>query len=384
MGSGRAHGVFACLRQALGLAIAALLVSCGPKQEESVSVGFIGPLTGNAVDLGLAPSKAIALAIREYNETRGEGDPLVTFAFEDDGWDGANAVPLYEKLRREHDIDILMMSHTDGTMALQDRVREDGVLLVNSLNNDQLLSTMNENTFVIGKKTEEAAQIVAARVLELGKRKVKGFHVTNSFMTISATAFSEHLRQHEVEVEIVPVDISKVDFKEELQRFQAEGCDAIAFFGYKNFGFAMKQARELGLEAPFFASTTTLGDGYFENSEGALVGTEFSFFTANDGNYVLARRFLDRYRLEYGEKPLSVWPPMQAYDAANILLNVLRNGKRESGEPMVEWLKRSLHEVNYYQGVCGNVAIMKDGTSRGIYFSLYEVKGPGQVEKVKR
>lgn len=367
----------------LGLCLC-LLAGCGPKEADTVSVGFIGPLSGNAVDLGLAPSKAIALAIREYNESRGPRDPLVTFAFEDDGWDGANAVPLYDKLRKEHDIDVLFISHSDGTTALQDKVLADGVLLVNSLNNDELLSAMNENTFVIGKKTEEAAQLVAARVEELGKKKVGGFYVTNSFMTISATAFSEHLQRRGVEVELLPVAISKVDFEAELKAFQADGCDALAFFGYKNLGFAMKQARELGMEAPFFASTTTLGDGYYENSEGTLEGTEFSFFTANDGNYILGHQFLDRYQAAYGQEPFSVWPPMQAYDAANMLLSVIRAGGRESDEPLVDWLKRGLHGINYYQGVCGNLAIKADGSSRGIYFSLYVVRGPGIVEKVKR
>ncbi|MDQ8187897.1 ABC transporter substrate-binding protein [Pelagicoccus sp. SDUM812002] len=326
-----------------------LLSSCSPEPREEINIGFIGPLSGNAVDLGLAPSKAIALAIQEYNETRADDDPIVTFAFEDDGWDGANAVTLYDKLRREHGIDILLISHTDGTIALQEKVKADGVLLVNSLNNDQLLSTMNENTFVIGKKTEETAQVVASRVVELGKKRVRGFYVTNSFMTISSDAFSELLQRRGVEVEILPVDISKVDFMESLEEFKEDGCDALAFFGYKNLGYAMKQARELGMEVPFFASTTTLGEGYYENSEGALKGTEFSFFTPNDGNYILARQFLDRYRLNYGEEPFSVWPPMQAYDATSMILSILQNGEQRKGETLVSWLKRSLHEINYFQ-----------------------------------
>lgn len=364
--------------------LASLLVACAPRAPEDINIGFIGPLSGNAVDLGLAPSKAIALAVKEYNANREPGEPKVNFYYEDDGWSGDNAIPLYDKLREEHQIDLLLMSHTDGTVALQDKVLADGVILINSLNNDELLASMNRNTFVVGKKTEEAARVVAARVEELGKKNVGGFYVTNSFMTISAEAFSGHLENHGIAVKLHPVDITKTDFVAALNEFKATGCDALAFFGYKNLGFAMKQARELGMDVSYFASTTTLGDGYYENAAGSMDGTEFSFFTENDGNYIVAREFLERYRLEYGEEPFSVWPPMQAFDAANMVLSIVKKGDRIEGEAFDNWMRRSLLKVNYYQGVCGNIAITGDGSSRGIYFSLYVVRGDGSIEKVRR
>lgn len=361
-----------------------IFAGCGQKASEEINVGFIGPLSGNALDLGVAPSKAIALAIKQYNEQREPDSPKVNFYIEDDEWVGGNALPLYEKLRSEHAIDVLFISHTDGTIALQDKILEDDVILINSINNDDLLAGMNGNTFVVGKKTEEAAEVVAARVIELGKRKVRGFYVTNSFMTISAEAFSARLESVGIDVSLIPVDIERVSYLDDLSKFKEETCDALAFFGYKNLGYAMKQARSSDIDADFFASTTTLGDGYFENSEGAMVGTEFSFFTANDGNYILARQFLDRYDLEYGVEPRSVWPPMQAYDAANMLLSSFISNNRQKGESLASWIKRSMHNINYYQGVCGNLAIKNDGSSRGIYFSLYEVVGEGTVRKVKR
>jgi hypothetical protein len=43
-----------------------------------------------------------------------------------------------------------------------------------------------------------------------------------------------------------------------------------------------------------------------------------------------------------------------------------------------------LHTVSFYQGVCGNIAILEDGASKGIYFTLYTIKSDGVVEKVKR
>lgn len=365
--------------------VSALLTSCGSREPEQVHVGFIGPLSGNAEDLGAGPAKAIELAVVEYNQRRTAGQPEVVLHVRDDQWDGDRVKSIYEELRREFGIRLLLMSNTEGTIALQEEVERDGVILVNSLNNDALLASLNANTFSVGKKTEEAAEMVAGRVVELGKRNVRGFHVTNSFMTIYADAFQAELKLYGFESEILPVDIDKVDYRAELERFREEGCEALVFFGYKNLGFAMKQARELGMDAVFLGSTTMLGEGFFENSGGAIVGTEFSYFAEGDGNYVLARQFLDRYAKHYGAGPFSIWPAMQAYDAMNIVLSVLgRVGELPSGKPLDRWMARELHQVRYFQGVCGNLAILDDGTSRGIYFSLYEIKGRGVVEKVRR
>ena len=176
-----------------------LLTACQPKAPRDINIGFIGPLTGNAIDFGVGPAQAMTQAVEEYNEQRQPDQPQVNFFIEDDQWTGENAIPLYDNLRKEHGVELLLISHTDGTIALQEKVLADRVILINSLNNDALLSSMNENTFMIGKKTEEAAQTVAARVIELGLKKVAGLYVTNRFMEISAETFREHLAKQWVE-----------------------------------------------------------------------------------------------------------------------------------------------------------------------------------------
>ncbi|MBC2604555.1 ABC transporter substrate-binding protein [Pelagicoccus albus] len=370
------------------LVVASLLVllsGCSPKEPERIHIGFIGPLTGNAEDMGSGAARAITLAVSEYNSRRAPHEPEVQLHVKNDFWDGNNAKPLYDELRQEHDIKVLLMSHTDGTIALQEDIARDGVVLINSLNNDDLLAGLNEYTFTVGKKTEEAAQLVAGRVIELGKRTIRGFHVDNNFMTIFGESFTEEVSHFGVDSRLVSVGIEKEDYREDLMAFKEEGCDALVFFGYKNLGYAMKQARELGFECGFFGSTTMLGKGFFENSEGAQVGTEFSYFTEADGNYVIARRFLDRYQKKFDDLPSAVWPAMQAYDAVNIALSLIKKWAASTQSiPLADYLRTELLELEFYQGVCGNLAMKKDGTSRGIYFSLYEIKGLEEVAKVRR
>lgn len=78
---------------------------------------------------------------------------------------------------------------------------------------------------------------------------------------------------------------------------------------------------------------------------------------------------------------------MQAYDATNLVLSRVRtiNQSKDVDSSFDDWLRESLLKVNYYQGICGNIAIKKEGGSKGIYFSLYKYDSKeNPIVKVKR
>lgn len=363
------------------------LWSCESNKIDEINIGYIGPLSVRATDLGVGPSRAMELAVEQYNENRNEDEPKVNLFIEDDMWDKNNAIPAYDKLRKEHNISILYISNSDGTEALQDKILKDKVVLINPLNNGKALSLLNENTFLIAKSTEDANGLVAIRIIELGHKKVVLFHYPNKFMTRGANEVERLLKGSKVEIKVIPTEKGRVEFTEELKLLNQEKYDAYVFFGYKEFGFAMKQARDLGITAPFFGSTVLLDPEFYENSEGAIVGTEFPYFTPTDGNYILANEFLTDYENKFTERPSSIWPPMQAYDAMNLVLSQVRtvNESKEKHESFDDWLKTALHRVNYYQGVCGNIAIKENGASKGIYFSIYNYKSQeNPFVKIKR
>jgi len=363
-----------------------ILTSCNNPEVKEINIGFIAPLTTRATDLGIAPSQAMKLAVEKYNSKKLKSQPKINLFVEDGKWEKDMALPLYEKLRKEHNIDVVFISNTDGTVAIQDRIMEDGVIAVNPLNSDKLLSSLNKNTFKIAKSTEEANKIVGVRIIELGLKKAIILQYPNDFMTIAANSVSEILNENGVENKILKVAKDQTDFTEILKAAQEEGTQAYVFFGYKDFGFAMKQARDLGIEAPFFGSTVLLDPDFYKYSEGAIIGTECPFFSTLDGNYILASEFLKDFEKRFGEEPVSVWPPMQAYDAMNIVINELKNVNEDKpkDELLGDWLRNRLYNVRYYQGICGNISITEDGSSRGIYFSLYKMESEGKLIKIKR
>ncbi|MRH99681.1 ABC transporter substrate-binding protein [Kriegella sp. EG-1] len=360
--------------------------NCNSTSNEVINIGYIGPLSIRATDLGIPPAKAMKLALSQYNKTKLDHQPQINLFIEDDEWTMEKAIPAYRKLKNEHDIKVLFISNTDGTMAVQNEILKDGVIVVNPLNSDDLLSTTNDNTFRIAKKTEEANGIIAIRIIELGLKKVLFLQYPNDFMTRATNAAVELLKDANVEYKVVTVNIGDIDFKEEMVEYKKEGYDAFVFFGYKELGYAMKQARDAGITAQFFGSTVLLDPEFYDNSEGAIVGTECCYFTPLDGNFVLANKFIEQYENMFNEKPTSVWPAMQAYDAMNLVLNQIQDLKdiKNTSLTFTDWLRDKMKKVRYYQGVCGNLLISENGSSKGIYFSLYQYESKGNLVQVRR
>lgn len=371
--------------QAATIFIILLISSCTKPAVQEINLGYIGPLTVRATDLGIGPSHAMTLAVDQYNSTREEWEPKVNIFIEDDQWEKSKAQPAYDKMRLEHKIDVLFISNTGGTVALQGSIMRDKVICINSLNSDELLSSMNENTFTVAKSTEDANGLVGLRIIEKGLKKVVILHYPNDFMSRAAKAVKKILDEREVENIVLPVEIDNIDFTEILQKCKDENYDAYVFFGYKAFGFASKQARELGIDAQLYGSTTLLDPAYYDNSEGAIIGSEFPFFLPQDGNDALATEFLDAFEIKFGEKPTSVWPTLQAYDAMNIVLEQLKdiNNEKDPETSVGDWLKEKLPYVTYFQGVCGNLSIDPDRRTRGIYFSLYSYTSKGIPTRIE-
>ncbi|MFT6718035.1 MAG: branched-chain amino acid transport system substrate-binding protein [Sphingobacteriales bacterium] len=367
--------------------IGIMMVACTKQPVEEIHIGYIGPLTTRATDLGMDPSRAMEMAVQQYNENREDEQPEVILHVEDDQWDAKKTLEAYHNMRFQHNIKVVFVSNSDGTVALQETIKKDQVILINPLNNDEHLSALNKNTFKIGKTTEEAHLVVGIRIIEMGLKHVAVLHYPNNFMTLSSMVVKNLLDAHGVKNDVIEIKKEQTDFKELMAICKKNEHDGLVFFGYKNLGFAMKQARDIGLNVPFFGSTVLSDPAYFKNSQGAIVNTECTYFSEKDGNPILAKQFLTDFVATYGKKPVSVWPAMQAFDSMNILLQQIHKINEESNfkkQAFDVWLRNHLFKVRGFRGVCGNISILEDGSSRGIYFSLYTYTSEGTFTKVEQ
>lgn len=349
-------------------------------QKATVTIGWVGPLTGPAALLGVDNLKAVQMALKEYEDTKGRGKPEIKLVVDDDQYIAKNSLESYRKLVSKEKIDILILSTYSGMFLVADRTLEDDVIVVNPIDNDAKLARLNRNVFLIAKQTKDLANVDAQAMINEGRKKAFILYFNgDEFIPTLASIVKDTFEAAGREVVSQEYPAGTTDFRAWLSDAKEKNADAYVFFGYVEIGFAMKQARDLGITTPFYSINTIVNLELQANSEGTIEGTKFGYFTHLDGNVKEAKAFLQRYEEKYDTSPDVEWTALQAYDTANIIIKALREAVKE--DDFVEGMRTQILQTDNFKGVSGDLSIRADGTSRGIYPSLYTLKGGRGVKE---
>lgn len=360
-----------------------LMRNPAPPGKGKVVIGWIGPLTGPASFLGVDNLKAVEIAIEEYALERRGNEPKIELVVKDDQYKAELSLDAYRKLVSEENIDILILCTYTGMFLVADEALKDGVIVVDPIDNDANLARLNKNIFMIAKQTKALARVIANALVD-GSKKVASiiYFDGDDFMPTLAHIVRDIFEKEGGRIAVFQkYPTGTTDFRSWLSEAKKKNIDASVFFGYVEIGFAMKQARELGIKAPFYTANAT--PKLQANSEGAAEGTMFAHFTHLDGNVALAKAFLDKYRARHKRPPAVSWTALQGYDAANLIINALRKAAVEDGD-FVDTLRARIFQIHGSKGVSGDLSIKADGTSRGIEPSLYVLAGGKAVKRRKR
>jgi len=137
------------------------------------------------------------------------------------------------------------------------------------------------------------------------------------------------------------------DFKMVLTAVKSKNPELVFFGGiYPEAGLLVKQAKELGFNAPFMSGDGTIDPKFIEIAGTAAEGTYLTF-SPDPNNIPSAKRFIESYRGKYGEiGPYSIY----AYDAANILLNAIKEAGSTESKAVIE----KLHSMEF-NAALGNI-----------------------------
>lgn len=359
------------------LVVVVMLVT-PPKETGTVKLGYIGPLTGPASILGIEASQAVELAVKQVNDQGGIDGRQVELIVEDDQYDTSAAVTAYNKLVNQDGVETIVMSTYGGVFAVADKAKEDGVLIVDSLDCDDDLASLPENVFCIAKETKDLADVIADYSVERGFKNIGILHATvDNFMPSVAQLFKERVGGN-AEIQIESYTPGTTDFRTSLLKLKDK--DAVVFLGYGEIGLAIKQANDLGLRQPMLSIPSVATDPAIqEASNGKIDGMYFSFYAPIEGNNV-ADAFYKDYESEFGRTPIVYVATDHAYDSAKILLeNVLPNAKSKTKTGRLQEKIQAMNSVENYDGVSGNLTMSQEGRVEGILIRLFRLENLAPV-----
>lgn len=327
------------------------------KKEDTVKIGVAGPMTGDQAKMGADLKNGVELAVSEWNENGGVLGKKIELLVEDDQHDPKFAVTVANKLSNSGVAGVIGHWNSSASIPASEVYKDRGYIpmITPASTNPQLTERGFENVFRICGRDDQQGMIAAEFVIKSLKiQKVAIIHDKTTYGQGIADEFKKALGNKAAIVYYGIVIQGDKDFRAVLTSIKDKGPELIYFGGiYPEAGLLVKQAKELGIKAPFMSGDGTIDKEFIkiagrENSEGT-----FLTFSPDPSKIPSAKAFLDKYHSKYGEHgPYSIY----AYDAANILLTGIKNAGVLDGKK----ISAAIHNINY-NGALGAIRFDQKG-----------------------
>ena len=375
----RAVGLRALGFGALGLIAAAALFPATADAQERIKIGFIGPLSGGNAQQGLGAQNGFLLAIEQANagDFPYEIEPVVL----DDASDPQTGVSAATSLVNDTEV-VGAIGHWNSPVALAtipvfDRYGVPFIVwgAISPKITEQNLPMVTRVTPTLVAENEPLAEWAAT---DLGAKKIAIVSDTSDYGTSNATNFGSLFKEGGGEIvaeELLPVGTT--DFRPVLTKIKGLNPDAIYFGGViTEAGILRKQMKELGLEMPMLGISGFYDPEFIAIAGDAAEGTMVSY-PASQSNPKLDKLMAD-YEARGFAEPTSPYTKY-AYDAANILLEAIREKGVEDKAAIAEAIRSAEHD-----GVLGTTTFDETGqTQIPVEVEIKEVKNGEWVTRTE-
>src|SRR3989337_2785269 len=300
---------FAFLLFIIHFSLFTLFTGCA-KKEDTIKIGVAGPMTGDQAKMGNDLKNGVELAVSEWNEKGGVLGKKIELFVEDDQHDPKLAVAVANKLSNSAVAGVIGHWNSSASIPASEVYRNMGSspMIAPASTNPQLTDRGFENVFRVCGRDDQQGKIAAEFVAN--KLKIKKVAIVHD-----KTTYGQGLA--EVVYYGVVIQGDK-DFRAVLTSIKNKKPELIYFGGiYPEAGLLVKQAKELGIKAPFMSGDGTIDKEFIKIAGRDSADGTYLTFSPDPSNIPTAKAFLDKYHAKYGEHgPYSIY----AYDAANILL----------------------------------------------------------------
>ena len=302
------------------------------KKEDVIKIGMAGPMTGDQAKMGTDFRNGAALAVDEWNSKGGILGKKIRLIVSDDQRDPKQAVAVANKMVNEGVIGVIGHLNSSCSIPASDIYHRAGIPMITpGSTNPQLTEKGYKNVFRVCGRDDQQGKVGADYVSQILKlKRVAVLHDKTTYGQGLADEFKRFLGEGVDVVYYSGIVQGDKDFKMILTAVGNKNPQLIFFGGiYPEAGLLVKQARELGLNAPFMSGDGTIDAKFIEIAGPQAAEGTLLTFSPDPNNMPTAKGFLERYRSEFGEiGPYSIY----AYDATNILLTAIKEAQSTQGD----------------------------------------------------
>ncbi|WP_329537454.1 ABC transporter substrate-binding protein (plasmid) [Streptomyces sp. NBC_01450] len=356
----------ACTAVVLTVALAAC---SAPGDSSSDSKASSGPIkiavvdaqSGQLSSLGDWEYKGAKLAVDEWNKKGGIDGRKIQLKLFDDQGDPTAGTNIARKLASEKYVAMLGTAESAVTIAMAPALQQARIPNITSGQSDGLVALKSPYLFLNGPTSTTYDSTLAQYLIkDKGYKKIAVITNNGSFGTGEHDAFLKAAKGLGVSPstdQVVTTD--QKDFSAALIKIRSKKPQVV-FIGSEEVeaGLIVKQARDLGMTAPF-AGAAPQGTPVFIDTAGkaAVEGTIVSSPYLSNDTSDASKKFAAAYKAAYGKD--AELHGAKAYDGANVLLTALKTSKAATGQDLADAIR-----ATPYKGLLGDFAY--DDTGVGI------------------
>lgn len=350
--------------QLLGVVLAASLIAgCGGGDSKNIKIGGVFEMSGNTAAYGTAASNGMKLAFKEINAKGGVLGKQLEAVYADNKGEPSESANATTKVITQDKVPAIIGFTTSSNGIAGATVAEASKIPMLQVTTTNPKVTVDEKTGKVRDNVFRVCFIDPFQGTVAANFATKTLKVTKvATLVDNSSDYSKGLTQFFVEAftkaggTIVSQEAylqKDQDFKAILTKIKAANPEMIYVPGYYDeVGKIIKQARELGITAPFVG-----GDGWdspklFDIAgAAALNNTFFTNHYSPEDKDPRVTAFVEAYKKEYGVVPEA--NAALAYDAAYLMADAIK--RAGSAEPSK--IREALAATKGFAGVTGTATL---------------------------
>jgi len=371
--------VWLCLVVILSLTVLAVgpasVLAQGGK--EPYKFGFVNHLTGDMAPYGQSLKKGTELAVDQLNAAGGINGHPVEVVYEDDRGQAADAITAFTKLVETDKVPAVMGSASSTkTLAICPKAQESKVVLVSSVSTNPALKECGKYFFSMMVSDDAQGEEWVKIANNLGAKDAAVMYINNDYGNGVKNVFVKAFEAAGGKILIAqPFEEGSKDFRTEVLKVKQTNPPVIFIVDHTTEGaIVIKQAKELGMTAPFVADVSMVAKETIQNAGDSSEGVMGVRAASPTGP--IWEKFKAEFKAKFNEDP-TIWADF-AYDTMMMVAKAA-----EAGGYTSDGIQQALFKVGEtYVGPSGAKKLNEYGIALGDFDWVQVKKGDwGSIPK---
>jgi len=357
-------------------------IACGKgtdvlKSGETIKIGFLGPMTGDAGNYGKLMSQAVKIAVEEQNAAGGIEGFNVEVIIEDTEGKVEKGNPAIEKLVSVNKVfGIVGSVFSSVSLAVAPKAEASKTVMISPSSTHKDLP--NKGKYIFRDVMSDALQAVVFAKYLANVENIKTvaiLYVKNDYSQGLAMDFKAQYEKEggKVVAEETALQGDK-DFKTQLTKLKGANAEALYIPNYvAEIAQILEQAKQLDVKAKIFSA-----DGFSNpqilNFAGNLANGITFTQAAEQPASKTRRDFEAKYRAKWGESPDAF--SLNAYDGAKIILAAISGTAKKAADGTLaidrSAVQQKVAATKDFDGASGKITFTSNGdlvANIGVYIS---------------